>query len=729
MASENGEPRDEVEALLQSEALRAATETTDEATNESANNNNSAYAPNRSISIRINVGNRPNTYATTVRRRRPAMPENSDNNTQSSPAPVHARTIDRFPGGQSTETTRPQPPNLGSSTQHANANGALRRPDLIHIPMRGTHGRAIRVTPSGRNTQVRIVTGNGNTTAGRVQQQPQRVQLSPLVPAPLPYHASSYNSTNNESSSEQHHEDRNEFKCLICFEFLQDPASCGQCQSRFCLNCIRRVARMTGANTLAKCPTCRCEFSTSDIRRDSELRERMQRASNVKCQYQGCSAQLSLNQVKSHEESCLFVPLKCRYATFGCDWKGTRQLLADHESTCPLMQVSALVEQFRQTRADHEHAINLLQTRVAASNAMMELHASLIRRLQKRSYHPGDMMDLVYTVTCTPARFISTKDVWRPLTGCRLSRGFLCNVLMFLPLALVVIRVDLAGSRHFLQLYQSESILVEKNIDALVDLSLVVIIVLVWIAMLTVFIKIGKNSVEWQPTGQSEKLLVKCAAALSFSIQLAALEYDSQILSWIAVCVCSTFFPTFVITLIETVNGNNRGPAGPTDLWTAGRAVPIILFGLRYSLVAHVTDVVVCLDVAVYHTLLQRYSVTLLNQNFVVKDDCFLNDMPKKYLLGYAFGTLAMTTSTWWFTGTVPTWHYKSPLAFVLLAVVNYMINHLIALGGMIAALVFEEAKAEVLPNQSGVRKVCNLTGCILFTSWALLLVGILVSS
>lgn len=156
-------------------------------------------------------------------------------------------------------------------------------------------------------------------------------------------------------------------------EFLQDPASCGQCQSRFCLNCIRRVARMTGANTLAKCPTCRCEFSTSDIRRDSELRERMQRASNVECQYQGCSAQLSLNQVKSHEESCLFVPLKCRYATFGCDWKGTRQLLADHESTCPLMQVSALVEQFRQTRADHEHSINLLQTRVRLLFIIMKL--------------------------------------------------------------------------------------------------------------------------------------------------------------------------------------------------------------------------------------------------------------------------------------------------------------------------------------------------------------------
>ena len=163
------------------------------------------------------------------------------------------------------------------------------------------------------------------------------------------------------------------FTLVFETEFLQDPASCGQCQSRFCLNCIRRVARMAGANTLAKCPTCRCEFSTSDIRRDSELRERMQRANTVECQYQGCSAQLSLNQVKSHEQSCLFVPLKCRYATFGCDWKGTRQLLTEHESICPLMQVSDLVEQFRQTRADHEHSLNLLQTRVSLLFMMLLL--------------------------------------------------------------------------------------------------------------------------------------------------------------------------------------------------------------------------------------------------------------------------------------------------------------------------------------------------------------------
>ena len=73
---------------------------------------------------------------------------------------------------------------------------------------------------------------------------------------------------------------------------------------------------------------------------------------------------------------------------------------------------------------------------------MMELHASLIRRLQKRNYHPGDLLDFVYTITCTPARFIYTKDVWRSLTACQLSRGFLLNVFTFLPTTLLVLRVS-----------------------------------------------------------------------------------------------------------------------------------------------------------------------------------------------------------------------------------------------------------------------------------------------
>ena len=145
-------------------------------------------------------------------------------------------------------------------------------------------------------------------------------------------------------------------------EFLQDPASCGKCSSRFCLACITRVAQTRTNNAPAKCPACR--GALDDIVRDNELANRMQRAESVTCQYEGCNVQLSLTQVAVHEQSCVFVPIKCRYASFGCDWKGTRQTLSQHETTCPLMQVSELVQQFRQLRADHEYTLNQLQSRV-----------------------------------------------------------------------------------------------------------------------------------------------------------------------------------------------------------------------------------------------------------------------------------------------------------------------------------------------------------------------------
>lgn len=116
---------------------------------------------------------------------------------------------------------------------------------------------------------------------------------------------------------------------------------------------------------VAKCPTCRCEFRLQDIKRDDALKNQMQHSTKtVVCQYQGCHEQLYMHQVALHEQTCLFLPLKCRFATFGCEWKGTRQTLQQHEATCPLMQISQLVEQFRQTRAHHEQVLNQLQARV-----------------------------------------------------------------------------------------------------------------------------------------------------------------------------------------------------------------------------------------------------------------------------------------------------------------------------------------------------------------------------
>lgn len=221
---ENQSPDDVAEALQRSEALRAA--------NEGAPNNG-----NGNFTIRINVGGNVSVSneqqgTSTIRQRRTGadstslqQDESSSNNANRNyPAPVHARTIDRFPGqnnqGGSIRRVHIQNANGGQPIRVVSTGQRVnqRRVQL----QRAHHGQAVRVSPGNGNAQVRIVRNTGQPQMQQQQQQVARVQLPPLAPQPLPYHGSHVSSgnaggTSNESSSDQHHEDRNDFKCLICF--------------------------------------------------------------------------------------------------------------------------------------------------------------------------------------------------------------------------------------------------------------------------------------------------------------------------------------------------------------------------------------------------------------------------------------------------------------------------------------------------------------------------------
>jgi len=229
----------DAEALLHSDALRAASETVNASSNDNGN-----------FSIRISVGGNHQSSSDTQQgaselRQRRAMPQQAPRND----APVHARTIDRMPG-QTTHARGPIQPH-GAPIQHVyiqrNSNGQG-QPMRVHnrqrvrfvrngqqqgagnqegatnnnatqanvrriqIPLHGA--RAVRVTPGNRNQQVRIVP-HGTPGHSQQQQHVPHVQLPPLLPQPLPYHGQ-HSNTNNETS-EQHHEEGHEYKCLICF--------------------------------------------------------------------------------------------------------------------------------------------------------------------------------------------------------------------------------------------------------------------------------------------------------------------------------------------------------------------------------------------------------------------------------------------------------------------------------------------------------------------------------
>jgi hypothetical protein len=139
--------------------------------------------------------------------------------------------------------------------------------------------------------------------------------------------------------------------------------------------------------------------------------------------------------------------MRCKNASMGCLWKGQRKDLDHHIAAhCLLERVGGFVDQFRHTRADHEAAILQLQQRQVLSNQLLELHGQLMRKSTASPYNVFDLLNLIYTATCTTPHFLVTADAWRPFLvvnpGSQESRAAVCNLLYLLPTFVNVCRVS-----------------------------------------------------------------------------------------------------------------------------------------------------------------------------------------------------------------------------------------------------------------------------------------------
>ena len=243
--------------------------------------------------------------------------------------------------------------------------------------------------------------------------------------------------------------------------------------------------------------------------------------------------------------------------------------------------------------------------------------------------------------------------------------------------------------------------------------------------MVTIFVVFGKNSVDWQPTNRMERFLQEGCAFLSCVVQSEAMFYNDRFVTWPMICICSTVFPSLILYMMETASGLTRGRPVANFL-SAGRAIPIVLFGIRYGLVASSTSVVACLDAVAFQSFLQQIKSERMKPLFV-SQDCFLTDLPRNVRVGYV-STRGVIITLLWKHAEMPVNVLDSLAACILLLVVNYLTNHLIILGNTIAKYVHAQALENVLPNQGGVRKECNLVGCLSFATWLLLLSGIVLS-
>jgi hypothetical protein len=272
--------------------------------------------------------------------------------------------------------------------------------------------------------------------------------------------------------------------CLLFYiaEFMEDPAGCGKCDNRYCHLCLLRVvndASNNGANDNSnhddeptqsvKCPCCRSNFSKEEIVRDMDLRRRMNLEENITCSFAGCGISVPLAELRQHEATCPCLLMRCRYATFGCTWTGPKRDLVSHEAGngsnssgdsdrgCVYAgALGVLVDQFRQSRADHGHAILQLRHQMLQTNQMIQMqqHTFMARLLQTRSIsNAADIVTFVHMITCHPSRFWVTRDQWKSLYHTPEARGTICNILFLLPTFALILRVSTHNQQNIKFLY------------------------------------------------------------------------------------------------------------------------------------------------------------------------------------------------------------------------------------------------------------------------------------
>ena len=578
-----------------------------------------------------------------------------------------------------------------------------------------THGMTnVRMNINGSGHQV-VTTRNAQ---GQQFQTIPRVSLPPLEPQLLPFERSA---TDDDTSEEQQR-----FKCTICYEFMQDPSTCGECSSRFCYRCICQAVtgRPVGQN---KCPTCRFELTSGAIQRDAALFKEIQHAPRISCANEGCDAVLQLTEVQAHETRCGFVRLRCRYAPFGCAWTGLRHNLPLHEDVCDVARVSHLVEHFRQSRADHQHIIGHLQQRLSGTTAMVEVHSRLLGRFHPHPTNIIDLLDIVYIATCTPAVLLFTKDVWRMFLAGDQGRAAVSNFLYLLPTFVLIARCSAICYRLFLAVEEVKDIW-DPMEQVLISMTIVLLGVLIALCFIldstscTTFSKYTLRHV-------GRKFLEDFAALALCVVVYIVIGFDATLIKagmvWILLCISTCFFPPLVTTVLCRMSGAADIEYSTEKLLVTGRAAAVVIFGLRYGLLVYILGLLPVLDSFFILQLAMRQFGLPTAWNMTMCCELLLPEIALEFQLFYvgtrsAVKALELAVDKRAGLDTV--------LAVILLPILNRVVYQLTFCGFEMGNKLFQSAQTELLPNQMGVRNEYNGMGVACFALWIMQLGGIAIS-
>jgi hypothetical protein len=145
----------------------------------------------------------------------------------------------------------------------------------------------------------------------------------------------------------------------------------------------------------------------------------------MKCPNEGCSKELSVQNLAAHNNTCEHALLKCKYATYGCAFVGSRKDMAKHDDACNIGGVGVLVEKIRSLEA----SLAALQTTVGdvaersaqsgnmALTQVQTLSANIARDRAIGPHSALNMVKLFVKSVVTPVYWQNDRQLWHAVVG------------------------------------------------------------------------------------------------------------------------------------------------------------------------------------------------------------------------------------------------------------------------------------------------------------------------
>ncbi len=276
------------------------------------------------------------------------------------------------------------------------------------------------------------------------------VSLPPLEEQPAPPRP---NQERTLSKDEERFE--KELECGICYEVIDKPSHCGSCSARYCESCLTRAIEESKS-----CPSCRLWIpSPAEIKRDDKFFQNLSEPNRCRpCPHVNCMEKVKPSNIQSHDATCPFKPMTCKYHSFGCTWSGPRRDLPGHyKHGCTLNKVAPLINEFREMKSNQKKMIetiglHLVQERQASMNVANQLLA-----LHSKQWNLFDTFRCLYECTCQSRRFLITANVWRNFWVSKEVKARMNNFVCLVPIMVWVMKHSLKGMGYLTDFFDGLS--------------------------------------------------------------------------------------------------------------------------------------------------------------------------------------------------------------------------------------------------------------------------------